>query len=354
MADFIFALILITLVAVSALCSTIFGGLHSLNHYQLKRKAMLGDKNAKLVYPLHSTGYQLLLCVLTVNITVNAIIAVLLANKSGNIYSVIFSLILILFFGELLPMLYLRKRVISITAFLAPVLRKILGFMTPVVRSLARAIEKSTSVDNKLYSKEELLNMFDGQKLAPGSDIAPGELKMIKSVLQFGDKKIREVMTPRRMVQVVTKDDEVGPVLMDELHKSGYSRFPVVSEPKHYNFVGTLYLRDLVGESGTKKVKDLMSSDVRYVHEEESLDHALRAFLKTHHHLFVVVNSFEEFVGVLSIEDVLETAIGSEIVDEFDAHDDLRAVAKSLAEKEKALREKRELHLHPSKDSNHK
>ena len=120
MADFIFALILITLVAVSALCSTIFGGLHSLNHYQLKRKAMLGDKNAKLVYPLHSTGYQLLLCVLTVNITVNAIIAVLLANKSGNIYSVIFSLILILFFGELLPMLYLRKRVISITAFLAP------------------------------------------------------------------------------------------------------------------------------------------------------------------------------------------------------------------------------------------
>ena len=342
MADFIFALILITLVAVSALCSTIFGGLHSLNHYQLKREAMLGDKNAKIVYPLHSTGYQLLLCVLTVNITVNAIIAVLLANKSGNIYSVIFSLILILFFSELLPMLYLRKRVISITAFLAPVLRKILGFMTPVVRPLSRLIEKSIGVEHKLYSKEELLNLFDGQKLAAGSDIAPGELKMIKSVLQFGDMKIREVMTPRRMVQVVTKDEEVGPILMDELHKSGYSRFPVVSESKHFNFVGTLYLRDLVGETGTKKVKDLMSPYVRYVHEEESLDHALRAFLKTHHHLFVVVNSFEEFVGVLSIEDVLETAIGSEIVDEFDAHDDLRAVAKSLAEKEKSEHEKLE------------
>lgn len=303
---------------------------------------MLGDKDAKIVYPLHSSGYQLLVCILAINIVANAMITLLLANKSGNIYAVIFSLILILFFGELLPMLYLRKRVISITAFLAPALRKILGFMAPVVKPLSRVIEKSINTENKLYSKEELLNMFDGQKLASGSDIAPGEIKMIKSVLEFGDKKIREVMTPRRMVQIVTKDDEVGPVLMDELHKSGYSRFPVVSEQKHYNFVGTLYLRDLVGESGSKKVKDLMSSDVRYVHEEESLDHALRAFLKTHNHLFVVVNSFEEFVGVISIEDVLETAIGSEIVDEFDAHDDLRAVAKSLAEKEKAKREKLE------------
>ena len=345
MSDFIFALLLISLVALSALSSTVFGGMLSINHYQLKRKAMLGDKNAKIVYPLHSTGYQLLLCVLAINITTNAIIAVLIANKSGNIYAVIFSLLLILIFGELIPILYLRKRVISITAFSAPILRKILGFMSPIVKPLAKIIEKSVGNDEKIYSKEELLNMFNGQKLAPGSDITPAELKMIKSVLQFGDKKIREVMTPRRMVQVVTKDDEVGPVLMNELHKSGYSRFPVVSEPKHFNFVGTLYLRDLVGESGTKKVKDLMSSGVRYVHEEESLDHALRAFLKTHHHLFVVVNSFEEFVGVLSIEDVLETAIGSEIVDEFDAHDDLRAVAKSLAEKEKAQREKRELQV---------
>jgi CBS domain containing-hemolysin-like protein len=89
-----------------------------------------------------------------------------------------------------------------------------------------------------------------------------------------------------------------------------------------------------------KKVSDIMSKDVRYIHEEESLDQALRAFLKTHHHLFVVVNNFEEFVGVLSIEDVLEEIIGKEIVDEFDAYDDLRAVAASIADKERAKRQK--------------
>jgi CBS domain containing-hemolysin-like protein len=106
------------------------------------------------------------------------------------------------------------------------------------------------------------------------------------------------------------------------------------------NFVGTLYLRDLVGETGSKHVKELMSPQVFYIHEEESLAHALRAFLNTHHHLFVVVNNFEEFVGVLSIEDVLEEIIGKEIVDEFDQYDNLRAVALSLAEKDQTSREK--------------
>ena len=137
------------------------------------------------------------------------------------------------------------------------------------------------------------------------------------------------------MVELVAQTDEIGPVLMGELHDSGHSRFPVVADMKHTTFVGTLYLRDLVMESKARVVKDIMSPHVRYIHEEESLDHALRAFLKHRHHLFVVVNNFEEFVGVISIEDVLEEIIGKEIVDEFDEHEDLRKVASSLAQAEK-------------------
>ncbi|MCA9328891.1 DUF21 domain-containing protein [Candidatus Saccharibacteria bacterium] len=341
MPDLLFMIILVGLIALSSVCSGVIGGFLSLNHYQLKRKAQLGDEKARIAYPLHGMGYQLLVSLLIINVAANATVAVLLSHRVAGVFAVLLATATILFFGEILPMLYLRKYVVAILAFTSPVLKKVVAVMAPVNRPVARLLDKVLGQDAQLfYSKEELLRMFDTQKLAKESDVQIDELRMIRGMLEFGDKKIRDVMTPLRMVQVVAKDDEVGPVLMDELHKSGHSRFPVISEPKHFNFVGTLYLRDLVGQKDTKKVKDVMSPHVRYVHEEESLDHALRAFLKTRHHLFVVVNNFEEFVGVLSIEDVLEEIIGKEIVDEFDRHDDLRAVAQSIAEKERKAREK--------------
>ena len=67
------------------------------------------------------------------------------------------------------------------------------------------------------------------------------------------------------------------------------------------------------------------------------------AFLKTHHHLLVVVNHFEEIVGVLSIEDVLEQIVGQPIVDEFDNYEDLRAVAAKEAKQDHAEQEHQEV-----------
>jgi CBS domain containing-hemolysin-like protein len=130
---------------------------------------------------------------------------------------------------------------------------------------------------------------------------------------------------------------------MDELHATGFSRFPVAkagtagsAQPQ---IVGTLFLKDLVGYTGSGRVAGMMQSKVYYVNETQSLRDALAAFLKTHHHLFVVVNNFEEIVGVLSVEDVLEQILGSEIVDEFDKYDDLRAVAGLEAKAEQAEHE---------------
>ena len=71
-----------------------------------------------------------------------------------------------------------------------------------------------------------------------------------------------------------------------------------------------------------------MRPEVYFINEHQTLDHALRAFIKVRHHMFIVVNEFEDVVGVLSIEDVLEQIIGHQIVDEFDKFDDLREVAK--------------------------
>nr|MBP7806933.1 CBS domain-containing protein [Candidatus Saccharibacteria bacterium] len=71
---------------------------------------------------------------------------------------------------------------------------------------------------------------------------------------------------------------------------------------------------------------------VLYLHESQNLYEALTAMLKTKHHLFIVVNSFEVLVGIITLEDVIEQIIGKPIIDEFDEYDDLRAVAARQAQ----------------------
>jgi CBS domain containing-hemolysin-like protein len=161
----------------------------------------------------------------------------------------------------------------------------------------------------------------------------------MKHSLSFGQKTIYEIMIPRKVVTMVASTDLMGPVLMDELHKSGHSRFPVYDSDDSNTIVGTLYLKSLVGEKQSGPVKKLMSNKVFFVHEELDLMHALDAFIKTKHHLFVVVNNFEEFVGIITIEDVLEQVLGRQIVDEFDNYDNLREVAALRAKKERSKKQ---------------
>jgi CBS domain containing-hemolysin-like protein len=82
------------------------------------------------------------------------------------------------------------------------------------------------------------------------------------------------------------------------------------------------------------RVSTLMRRPVVYVHEDFSLGQVLQAFLKTYNHLFIVVNEFEEFVGIITIEDVIDQIIGRPLADEFDNYTDLRAVAAASAKAE--------------------
>lgn len=343
-----FVTLLLLAVLISALSAGVSSGMFAINKFQLQRKAQLGDKHAKLIYGLYGMRYQLMATLLITGTVANTLIVVLLDNALGSFVSILISTIIIMLFGELLPALYLKNRVIPVAARLYPALYRIVVFSSPVTRPLGELFDKWDGRDTQfVYSKEELMRMFDGQKLSDNTDIAIDEARMIRKVLEFGDKKIRDVMTPRRMTKLVLQDDDLGPLLLNELHASGHSRFPVIADAKHNQFVGTLYIRDLAIHSRAKQVKDIMGKDVLYIHEEKSLDHALRTFLKTRHHLFIVVNNFEEFVGVLTIEDVLEEIIGKEIVDEFDQHEDLRAVAKNLAHEESQARSAAERTVDP-------
>lgn len=162
-----------------------------------------------------------------------------------------------------------------------------------------------------------------------GSVLTRDELLRVQAGLALDSHSVEDVMTPVSVVEVADVHDTLGPLVLDSLHNTGHSRFPVIDGDIHH-VVGILYLHDIINlKSAKATVKEAMDPRVHYIHENQSLEHALHGFLKTHRHLFIVVNDYRETVGVLTLEDVLESLLGKKIVDEFDRYDDLRAVAES-------------------------
>ncbi len=178
----------------------------------------------------------------------------------------------------------------------------------------------------QLHSKDELIHVINES----AGVISSQEKAHILSSLSFSETRVSEVMTPRSMIDSINRVEILGPLVLDDLHTRGHSRYPVI-ETDVDHVVGTLYVREAIQLSrhkhGTAKVEEVMESRVLYINEHQSLQHALAAFIRTHHHLFVVVNKYRETVGLLTLEDTIEALIGEKIVDEFDEHDDLRTVA---------------------------
>ena len=194
----------------------------------------------------------------------------------------------------------------------------------PLVWRLLRGVSLEASQRTKLDSREELEHLVTES----GTLLDANERKLILHSLKFNDRTVSEIMIPKSMIDSIDKKELLGPLVLDDLHKTGHSRFPVIDKDIDH-VVGMLHIQDLLTVSAKRSetVEKTMMPRVFYIREDQTLQHALSAFLRTHHHLFVVVNEYRETVGLVSLEDVIEALLGRKIVDEFDAHDDLRAVA---------------------------
>ncbi len=194
--------------------------------------------------------------------------------------------------------------------------------------TLFKTIRLVTPVSSEIYdieSKEELIEMVKHS----GEVLTNDQKNLITNGLKFDSMLVETAMTPRSMIDSVPSKEILGPLVLDELHKTGHSRFPVIDEDVDH-IVGMVYIQDLLKVSHGSKTytaTKIMDKTVYYIREDQSLQQALAAFLKVRHHLFVVVNEYRETVGLLSLEDVIEALLGHKIIDEFDAHEDLRKVA---------------------------
>lgn len=204
--------------------------------------------------------------------------------------------------------------------------------LMPKLRPVLHTLRTDAVIDAENYrrfdSREELTHLIDQSK----DLLTPSERKVLVHALQFPEVRVNSVMTPRTMIESIKKDEFLGPLVLHELHEKGHSRLPVIDEDLN-NVVGVLHIRDLLSldtkESAT--AQQVMDRRVFYIRQDDSLEHALAAFLKTRRHLFIVINEHRETVGLVTLEDTIEALLGRRIMDEDDIHEDLRAVATQQA-----------------------
>lgn len=294
------------------------------SEFELERRQKQGEEQAKiLLRRRHHMGDMLSLQRVLISLLL-VVVVVLLVVQAGWVFGLLFALAVALQYGSAarLPFIHsvaqrqFEKYEASILAFIE---------RYPLIAKLLRTITTPLP-DTKLNSREELVHLVTQSGVVLSHD----EKLLIRHSLMFSSQIVRDSMTPRSVIDSVPKGELLNPLVLDQLHKTGHSRLPVTDGDIDH-IVGILHLRDVLTVDSSKKhtarVETAMEPKVYYIHEDQTLDHALAAFIRTHHHLFVVVNEYRETVGLLTLEDVIEALLGKEILDEFDRHDDLRAVA---------------------------
>ena len=320
---------IIILLGFSGLFSGLAIAYMSLDLATLIRMAKQGNPDAQTVLDVRESGMKLLTTLILGTTLANAFATILIGDHFSGVVASLISAILIFLLADVLPQSFASRKALRFGAFCAPLVRVILVVFYPITQPVSFVLKKVFGEEQvSRLSKVDLLSIFDDTQGANVVGVDTDERRIVRGSLLFSDKKVNNVLTPNTVVKTISHNQLLTPEIILELKDSGYSRVPVLGDDAHH-FVGVLYLKDLLGLTKTITVKDIMDSTVHFVHTNDPLDRVLSEFIDTRTHLFVVVDDFGAFEGIITIEDIVEEIIGKEIMDEDDDIPDLRLFAKS-------------------------
>jgi CBS domain containing-hemolysin-like protein len=148
--------------------------------------------------------------------------------------------------------------------------------------------------------------------------------KLIQSVVAFGDKTVREVMTPRPSMVTMSADASLEDLRQLVIHEQ-FSRIPVFEESID-NVIGFIHVRDMFEldyvERSQRTVRELVRP-IRYVPETKAVNDLLREMQADGNHIAIVVDEYGNTAGLVTMEDMVEEIVG-EIRDEHEPGHDVQ------------------------------
>jgi len=179
-------------------------------------------------------------------------------------------------------------------------------------------------------SEEEILGVI--RLGAKEGEISYLESRMLHNIIELENKPLREVMTPRTVMFSLDANQTVDTALQ-AFTEGGFSRIPVYEDDKD-NIIGYVMIHDLSSAKVLSTPETLVHSIVRpvsFVSEDSNCLGALTEFLKRRSHMSIITDEYGSVRGLVTLEDLLETVLGMEIVDETDRVADMQKLAHKRA-----------------------
>ncbi len=235
----------------------------------------------------------------------------------------------ILILSEIIPKTLGANYWKELAPFTVYSLKVIIMLLLPLVwlsQQLTSMLRKDKS--RSVFSRRDFLMLAEiGEREGV---IEKNESAFIANLLRFKNICARDVMTPRTVVKAASMD-----LSLKAFHEREgnlvFSRIPIHEEGSKDKIVGYILkdelLVELVDEHGDKQLKELRR-EMLTIHESCPLPDIFSRFLEKQEHIALVVDEYGGTAGIVTMEDVIETLIGMEIVDEMDSVDDMQKMAR--------------------------
>ncbi len=310
----------ILLIVLSGLFSGLTLGLLGLNKTELERKIKLGNKKAAKVYQVRKKGNLLLCTLLLGNVAVNSALSIFLGTIASGIYAGIIATGLIVIFGEIIPQASISRYALEVGYKTVWLVKFFMIILFPVCWPIAKILDKMLGDEMPtIWSRHELEEIIKLHKNSPHSSIDANEEKIVLGALSFSEKTAEDILTPKRVVFALEENTILNRKKIEEIKKSGFTRIPVYKKEKD-NIIGILYSKDLIGlKNEKKKVKNICKKkNLLTISAKKKLDSLLNQFIKRRLHIASVFNRYHEFIGIITLEDIIEEILKTEIIDEND------------------------------------
>ncbi len=298
--------------------------------------AKSGDWRAKMVIKVRHDSENLIATILLVNTLLNILASSLttslflnLFGHHGILYATVLMTALILIFAEVLPKTIAINNADKASLILAPPIRFCMIIFAPITKMVRTVVNRSlrimriksdTGIGHAL-GDEELRGAIDLHGHAGGE--ARGRSVMLRSILDLAEIDVSEVMTHRKNAVMIDIDRKSTDII-DEVLNNNFSRVAVWKDSPD-NIVGILHakqlLRALRSHAENLDEVDIAStvSPPWFIPETTTLLDQLQSFRERREHFAVVVDEYGSFMGIVTLEDILEEIVG-EVFDEYDVN----------------------------------